>query len=110
VITGASIIDGNTAIAEVYRTSGTGFGGDFDPESFTAGDVVGTVMFEFDDCDFGAVTFTSANTAVLADFSNDIQRLSNIAGRAQKGAGHIRSNVPRPLLKTGNSFRTYSGV
>lgn len=79
MITGASIIDGNTAIADVYRTSATGFGGDFDPGSFDLGEVVGTVMFEFDDCDTGKVTFTSADTSILADFSNDIKRLTNIA-------------------------------
>jgi hypothetical protein len=80
LITGASVIDGNTAVADVYLTSGTGFGGDYDPGSFVLGDVVGNVLFEFDDCDSGTVTFTSANTALLADFSNDIQRISNIAG------------------------------
>jgi hypothetical protein len=76
--TSTSVIDGNTAVADVYRTSGTGFGGDFNPDS-VAFAVVGTVMFEFDNCNSGTVTFTSANTAVLADFTNDISRLSTIS-------------------------------
>lgn len=79
LITGASTILDNTATADVYRTSATGFGGDFDPTSFDVGEVVGTVMFEFGDCDTGHVTFTSADTGILADFSNDIQRLTNIS-------------------------------
>ena len=78
LITGDAIIDGTTAIADVYRTSATGFGGDFNQGSFVLGDVVGTVMFEFDQCNSATVTFTSANTAVLADFSNPLQRLSAI--------------------------------
>ena len=79
MITGASTIQGNTAIADIYQTSATGFGGDFDPASFVLGEIVGTVMFEFEDCETGQVTFTSADTSMLADFSNDIQRLTNIS-------------------------------
>lgn len=44
------------------------------------GEVVGAVMFEFEDCEKGKVTFTSADSSVLADFSTDIQRLTNISG------------------------------
>ena len=79
LITSDSVIDGNKATADVYRASGTGFGGDFDPGSFVFGEKVGSVTFEFDDCDSGMVTFTSADTATLADFSNEITRITNIA-------------------------------
>ena len=79
LITGDSVIDGNQATADVYRVSATGFGGDFDPDSLVLGDVVGSVTFEFDTCDSGTVTFISTDTAALADFTNDIVRLTNIA-------------------------------
>jgi hypothetical protein len=99
MITGASTIDGHTAIADVYRTSASGFGGDYDPGSFVLGDVVGTVMFEFESCDFGTVTFTSSNTEILADFSNDITRLSNISTMdcALLLAGQV-DRVGRPFI------------
>lgn len=79
MLTGASTIQGNTAIADIYRTSATGFGEDFNPGSFVLGEIVGTVMFEFEDCETGQVTFTSADTSILADFSNSIQRLTSIS-------------------------------
>jgi hypothetical protein len=99
MVTGASVIDGNTAVADVYRGSATGFGGDFDPASFTLGDVVGTVMFEFDDCVSGQVTFTSADTALLADFSNGIQRITHIESLdcALLTAGQV-DRVGRPFI------------
>ena len=79
LITGASVIDGNQASADVYRTSATGFGGDYDRDSFVLGDVVGSVTFDFETCNSGTASFTSADTAFLADFSHDIVRLSSIA-------------------------------
>jgi hypothetical protein len=99
LITGASTIEGSSAFADVYLTSATGFGGDYDPASFMLGDVAGTVMFEFDDCDSGTVTFTSANTAVLADFNNPIQRITNIASLdcALPVAGQV-DRVGRPFI------------
>lgn len=78
-ITGAAVIDGNRVTADLYRTSATGFGGDFDPGSFVLGEVVGTVTFEFDSCDSGLVTFTSNDMATFPDFSNDLSRLTSIA-------------------------------
>ncbi len=100
MITGASAIDGNQATADVYRTSGAGFGGDFDPNSFELGEIVGSVTFEFEDCDNGMVTFTAADTTVLADFINEIKRLSNIAGRdcALLAAGQV-DRVGRPFIR-----------
>ena len=78
-ITGAATIDGNQVTADVYRPSATGFGGDYNRDSFILGDVVGSVTFEFETCDAGTVNFMSADAASLPDFSNDIERLSNIA-------------------------------
>jgi hypothetical protein len=78
-ITGATTIDGNQVTADVYRPTATGFGGDYDRESFVLGDVVGSVTFEFETCDAGTVNFTSADAATLPDFSTDIERLSSIA-------------------------------
>ena len=59
LISGFAIMDGTTVTAQVYRTSGTGFGGDFDPESFVLGDVIGSMTFDFETCDSGTVVFTS---------------------------------------------------
>ena len=78
-ITGANAIDGNQVTADLYRPSATGFGGDYDRESFVLGDVVGTVTFEFETCDAGTANFISADAATLPDFSHNIERLSNIA-------------------------------
>jgi hypothetical protein len=78
-ITGAAVIDGNRVTADLYRTSATGFGGDFDPGSFVLGEIVGTVTFEFDSCDSGKATFVSNDAESLPDFSNDITRLTSIA-------------------------------
>jgi hypothetical protein len=59
-ISGLAIIDGATVTAEFYRTSGMGFGGDFDPDSFAVGEVVGTMTFHFETCNSGTVVFISA--------------------------------------------------
>jgi hypothetical protein len=78
LISGGAAIEGATATADVYRTSGTGFGGDFNPGSFDLGEAVGSMAFEFDSCDSGMVSFASADTASLADFTTDIERITNI--------------------------------
>jgi hypothetical protein len=80
LVTGASVVDGNQATADLYRTDAIGFGGDYDPGSFVLGEVVGSVLFEFDTCDSGMATFTSNDAAALPDFSHEIIRLSDIAG------------------------------
>ena len=100
LVTGASVIDGNSATADVYRASGSGFGGDFDPGSFVIGEIVGSVAFEFDDCDSGMVTFTSADTATLPDFSNEITRITNIASLdcALLVAGQV-DRAARPIVE-----------
>ena len=109
LITGASAVDGNQATAEVYRTSATGFGGAFDPDSFALGDVVGSVVFDFENCDSGTVTFTSA------DPDNPITRITNIASLdcALLTAGQV-DRLGRPLVsftipdEKKNSYNTAS--
>ena len=78
LISGASVIDGTTVTAEVYRTSATGFGGDYDPASFELGEVVGSMNFDFETCNSGSVNFTSADPVSLPDFSTDIARITSI--------------------------------
>ena len=78
LITDVADVDGHTVTADAFRTSATGFGGDYDPASFVLGEVVGTVTFEFNSCDSGTAEFKSADTDVLADFTHDVIRLSNI--------------------------------
>jgi hypothetical protein len=99
-VTGASVIDGNQATADLYRTDATGFGGDYDPDSFVLGEVVGSVNFEFDTCDSGTATFVSNDPATLPDFSSEIVRLSNIASLdcALFTAGQV-DRVGRPFVK-----------
>jgi len=108
MITGDSEIDGNQATADIYRPTASGFGGDYNPGSFVLGDVVGTVTFDFEECDSGMVTFESADTATLADFSNDLTRLSNIAsldcsllatGQVDRvGRPYIESLIPGDMI------------
>jgi len=78
LISGVAIIDGAIVTAQVYRTSGMGFGGDFNPESFVLGDVVGSMTFEFETCDTGTVVFLSADPVSLPDFVTDIERITSI--------------------------------
>jgi len=101
LISGATEIDGDTATAEVYRTSGNGFGGDFNPDSVFLGDSVGTMTFEFDSCDSGTVSFVSADTASLADFTTDIERITNIHSLdcSLLSAGQV-DRVGRPVIST----------
>ena len=47
LISGANAIDGSVATVDVFRTSGIGFGGDFDPASFYPGEGVGSMVFDF---------------------------------------------------------------
>ena len=99
LITGAAVIDGNQVTADVYRPSGTGFGGGFDPSSFVIGDVVGSVTFDFENCDSANVAFVSADTAALADFNDELARLTNISSLncSLLTAGQV-DRVGRPLI------------
>ena len=108
-----AIIDGTTVTAEVYRTSATGFGGDFDPESFVLGEVVGSMTFDFETCDSGTVVFTSADPVSLPDFSTDITRIANIhsldcslltAGQVDRvGRPIVSSLIPEEMRNDYNS-------
>jgi len=113
LISGLAIMDGTTVTAQVYRTSGTGFGGNFNPESFDLGDVIGSMTFDFETCDSGAVTFTSADPDSLANFGTDITRISNIhsldcslltAGQVDRvGRALISNMIPEEMRNAYNS-------
>jgi hypothetical protein len=113
LISGFAIIDGSTVTAQVYRTSGTGFGGDFDPASFELGEVVGSMTFDFETCDSGTVIFTSANTSSLPDFATDIERITSIhslecnlltAGQVDRvGRALISTLIPEEMRNAYNS-------
>jgi len=113
LISGFAIIDGTTVTAQVYRTSGIGFGGAFDPESFVLGDVIGSMTFVFETCDSGTVTFTSADPDILADFGTEITRITNIhsldcslltAGQVDRVGRAIVSNlIPEDMRNAYNS-------
>jgi len=113
LISGFFIMDGATVTAQVYRTSGTGFGGDFDPESFALGEVIGSMTFDFETCDSGTVIFTSADPDSLSDFVTDITRITNIhsldcslltAGQVDRvGRALIASMIPEDMLNAYNS-------
>jgi hypothetical protein len=88
-------IEGNTATVDVIRTSGTGWGSDFNKDDVVR-EVVGSMSFEFSDCDSASVEFTPGDTSLSA-FSTDIVRLTNIAGRdCQLLAGGQVDRVGRP--------------
>ena len=88
-------IEGNTATVDVIRTSGADWGNAFDPDDVVL-DTVGTMAFEFEDCDSASVSFTPGNTSLSA-FSTGMVRLTNIAGRdCQLLAGGQVDRVGRP--------------
>jgi hypothetical protein len=113
LISGSAIIDGATVTAQVYRTSGSGFGGDFDPSKFALGDVVGSMTFEFNHCDSGTVYFVSADMATLPDFTTDITRITNIhsldcnlllAGQVDRvGRPLVKGMIPEEMLNSYNA-------
>ena len=92
-------IEGNTASVDVIRTSGADWGDAFDSGDVTL-DVVGTMSFEFEDCDSGSVVFTPGATGLSA-FSSEIVRLTNISGRdcSLLSAGQV-DRVGRPAVST----------
>ena len=71
-------IDGNTASVDVLRTVGTGFGGNFVPDSFDF-DTVGTMAFTFSDCNNATVSFTPVEGGDLIAFATEMTRLTNIS-------------------------------
>jgi hypothetical protein len=70
-------IDGNTATVDMIRTSGADWGNAFDPDD-VALDVVGSMSFEFSDCESASVEFTPGATSLSA-FSTEMVRLTDIA-------------------------------
>jgi hypothetical protein len=112
-ISGLAIIDGATVTAEIYRTSGMGFGGDFDPDSFAVGEVVGTMTFHFETCNSGTVVFISADPASLPDFATDIERITSIqsldcslltAGQVDRmGRALVSGFIPEEMRNAYNS-------
>jgi hypothetical protein len=95
LIGSGSGIEGNTATVDVIRTSGADWGNAFNPDDVTL-DTVGTMSFEFNDCNSASVTFTPGDTSLSA-FSTDMVRLTNIAGQdCQLLAGGQVDRVGRP--------------
>ena len=113
LISGFAIMDGATVTAQVYRTSGTGFGGGYDPDSFVLGDVVGSMTFHFETCDSGTVVFTSQIPASLPDFATDIVRITGIhsldcslltAGQVDRvGRALVSGFIPEEMRNAYNS-------
>jgi len=70
-------IDGSTVTVETLRFSGMGFGGNFDPAS-KSNEVVGSMTFEFNNCDTAMVSFIPS-VSDLDAFMTNVQRLTSIA-------------------------------
>ena len=70
-------VSDSSVTVDVLRFSGVGFGGDFDPTS-ASNESVGSMLFEFSDCDNATITFTSTSSE-LGSFSTSAQRLTSIA-------------------------------
>jgi hypothetical protein len=70
-------INGTQVTVDVIRFAGMGFGGGFDPNS-VSNEIVGTMTFDFSDCNNATVNFLASN-AGLTDFMTDMQRLSSIS-------------------------------
>jgi len=88
-------IEDNMATVEVVRTSGADWGNAFVSDDVTL-ETVGTMSFEFSDCNTGSVEFTPGDTSLSA-FSTNIVRLTNISGRdCQLLAGGQVDRVGRP--------------
>jgi CubicO group peptidase (beta-lactamase class C family) len=90
-------IEGNTATVEVIRTSGFGFGGDYDPLSMSF-ETAGTMTFTFWDCNSGMVEFTPL-IGDLQAFATDIARLTSIASQDCRfsAVGQV-DRMGRPLV------------
>jgi hypothetical protein len=90
-------IEGSSVTVEALLFSGTGFGGDLDPDSVTD-EAVGSVTFDFHDCDNGTATFSSTHND-LNSFTTSMQRLSNIASLPCTSSGNVQiDRKGRPLV------------
>jgi CubicO group peptidase (beta-lactamase class C family) len=95
-LVGSSDIVGNTATVDMVRTSGAEWGNAFNKDDVIR-DVIGTMAFEFLDCDHANVSYTPGDTRLTA-FSTSMQRLTNIASLdcSLLTAGQV-DRVGRPL-------------
>jgi hypothetical protein len=73
-LTGAAVESGGVLSVELYRTSGTWFGDDFDATKVQR-EFFGTLRFAFEGCERAAVTFTPADPAYDA-LDLDLVRLT----------------------------------
>lgn len=92
-------IDGDSATVDMIRTSGAGWGNAFDPDDVVL-DVVGSMTFEFSDCNSASVEFTPG-AASLSAFSTEMVRLTDISGMNCQllTAGQV-DRVGRPGIAT----------
>lgn len=93
-------IVGNTATVDVIRTSGADWGNNFNKDDVTL-DTVGSMSFEFTDCNSAAVAFTPGEGTSLTAFSADAVRLTSISSLDCHlySAGQV-DRVGRPLVST----------
>jgi hypothetical protein len=70
-------ISGPSVTVDALRFNGVGFGDGFDPASLT-NEVVGSMTFDFADCNNGTVTFAPSSGG-LSGYTIDTQRLTSIA-------------------------------
>jgi len=92
-------IEGNTATVDVIRTSGADWGNDFNSDDVVP-DTVGTMTFDFSDCNSASVEFTPGNTSLSA-FSTNMVRLTSISGTDCQllTSGQV-DRAGRPLVST----------
>ncbi len=79
-IVGQGPTDGLTATAPAQRLSGAMFPPNFNPNDVVRTNV-GTLVFDFTDCNHAAVDFQSADEAELGSVSLSLTRLTTIQGR-----------------------------
>ena len=90
----------STVTVDVLRFSGEGFGGNFDPASKTS-ESVGSMVFDFTDCNTATVDFTPTSGDLNA-FTIPAERLTNIASVdcVYSSAGQV-DRLGRPLINLG---------
>lgn len=91
-------IVGNTATVDVIRTSGADWGNAFNKDDVML-DTVGSMSFEFSDCNSALVVFTPGESTGLTTFSTDMFRLTSISSLDCHlySAGQV-DRVGRPLV------------
>ena len=98
-LVGFSSIEGNTTTVEMLRTNGAEWGNAFDKDDVVY-EVVGSMAFEFLDCNNATVAFTPGSTTLTA-FSTNIQRITSISSMQCRllKSGQV-DRVGRPLAST----------